>query len=110
MTPQHIPADLVVDIALRRVQRCIEDARAAADLLRADQFDWLSAHYLIGTQQNAVDTVCWTLEALLDAAGLSASVARLAELRTTAQAALQALQSTLREQHLLDGPTARRAA
>lgn len=105
-----IPADLVVDHARLRMQTCLQDARSAADLLRAGRIDWLTARHLVGAQQTMVNTTSWTLEAVLDAAGVSGAVAQVAELRDTTQAALQALQDVLRERHLFDGPAARRAA
>lgn len=105
-----IPADLVVDQARLRMQTCLQDARIAADLLRAGRIDWLTARHLVGAQQTMVNTTSWTLEAVLDAAGVSGAVAQVAELRDTTQAALQALQDVLRERHLFDGPAARRAA
>lgn len=108
MSTDYLPADLVVDQARLRVRACLDHARAVADMLRAGRIDWLAAFNLITDRETELNTVCWALEALLDGAGLSAWVERVAELRVSGLAALQALQRVLREQHLFDGPTARR--
>lgn len=105
-----IPADLVVDHARLRMQTCLQDARIAADLLRAGRIDWLTANHLVGAQQTMVNTTSWTLEAVLDAAGVADALGKVIDLRDTTQAALQALQDVLRERHLFDGPAARRPA
>jgi len=105
-----IPADLVVDQARLRMQTCLQDARIAADLLRAGRIDWLTAHHLVGAQQTMVNTTSWTLETVLDAAGVADALGKVIDLRDTTQAALQALQDVLRERHLFDGPAARRDA
>lgn len=105
-----IPADLVVDHARLRMQTCLQDARSAADLLRAGRIDWLTARHLVGAQQTMVNTTSWTLEAVLDAAGVADALGKVIDLRDTTQAALQALQDVLRERHLFDGPAARRDA
>ncbi|ENO98623.1 hypothetical protein C667_02923 [Thauera phenylacetica B4P] len=105
-----IPADLVVDQARLRMQTCLQDARIAADLLRAGRIDWLTAHHLVGAQQTMVNTTSWTLEAVLDAAGVADALGKVIDLRDTTQAALQALQDVLRERHLFDSPAARRDA
>lgn len=105
-----VPADLVVDHARLRMQACLQDARSAADLLRAGQIDWLTAHHLVGAQQTMVNTTSWTLEAVLGAAGVAGALGQVIELRDTTQAALAALQDVLRERHLFAGPDARRAA
>ena len=105
-----VPADLVVDHARLRMQACLQDARSAADLLRAGHIDWLTAHHLVGAQQTMVNTTSWTLEAVLGAAGVADALGQVIELRDTTQAALAALQDVLRERHLFAGPDARRAA
>ncbi|MBS0477191.1 MAG: hypothetical protein JSR28_18850 [Proteobacteria bacterium] len=103
---QSIPADVVVEHARSRVKVCIDDAHATARLLRAGEIDWLAAFNQISDKQTSVNTVCWTLEALLADYRRPArdQLAQVAELRTSAQAALQALQAALRETPLFDGP------
>lgn len=104
---QSIPADVVVEHAQARVNSYLRDARAIADRLRAGEIDWVTAFNLISDQQTAVNTVCWTLEALLADYRRPAreQLAQVGELRTTTQAELQALQANLREHNLFDGPT-----
>ena len=110
MRTHFVPADLVVDQARLRLRACLQDARSAADLLRAGQIDWLTARHLVGAQQTMVNTTSWTLEAVLGAAGVADALGQVIELRDTTQAALAALQDVLRERHLFAGPDARRAA
>ena len=84
----------------------VATAHANAQLLRANQIDWLQAFNAIGDQENAVNAVCWTLDALLDDLRHPApdERAQVEALRAATQAKLQALQANLRETCLLNGP------
>lgn len=103
---QSIPADVVVEHARSRVKGYLDDAHATARRLRAGEIDWLTAFNQISDLQTGVNTVCWTLEALLADYRRPArdQLAQVAELRVATQAELQALQADLRENHLFDGP------
>lgn len=103
---QSIPADVVVEHARSRVKICVDGARAYAELLRSGEMDWLSAFNCISDQQRAVDITCFTLEALLADYRRPArdQLAQVVDLRTAAQADLHALQTELRENHLLTSP------
>lgn len=103
---QCIPADVVVEHARNRITGYINDANATARRLRAGEIDWLTAFNLISDAESGAQTVCFTLEALLADYRRPArdQLAQVAELRTTTLAELQALQTTLRENNVFDGP------
>lgn len=109
---QSIPTDVVVEHARSRVRVYVDDARATARRLRAGEIDWLTAFNQISDAQTGVNTVCFTLEALLADYRRPArdQLAQVAELRVTTQGELQALQTTLRETCLFNGPQQRRSA
>ena len=102
---QSIPADVVVEHARSRVKGYLDDAHATARRLEAGEIDWLTAFNLISGMQSDAQTVCLTLEALLADYRRPArdQLGQVVELRIASQAALQALQATLREKDALDG-------
>lgn len=106
-----IHPNCIVKHAESRAARTVVEAEAVARNLRRNQIDWLAAFNRISDLQGTFDSCCFVLEAVLDDFDNPSPQQRdqVEALRVGTGARLQALQTTLRETCLFNGP-ARRVA